>query len=276
MAEQRNIHTTGIILKKHAFGENDFSVTLYSPDLGKIQATAKGARKITGSLNGHIETLNLCNFQLYKSPVRYTIVQCQVRENFKKIRQNFEQAITASMIVEIFHKSTISNEHAPELFALLEQSLHKLSNSDQHFLTVESFKLNLLQQIGALPDLQNCGSCHERWNNTNKIWLEPGGHLRCQNCVHNHRAEQVHTNSHNEKRWSQSDYLPGTPPGGVGGTIEFNIIKLINYLTQPLSEQTKNITFNPQQQKQLRHITHFFLQHFLEREIVSEKILMAL
>lgn len=249
MAEQRNILTQGIILKKHAFGENDFSVTLYSPDLGKIQATAKGARKMTGSLNGHIETLNHCTFQLYKSPIRYTIVQCQVRENFKKIRENFDSAMTASMIIEIFHKSTLSSEHAAELFQLLEQSLHKIGNSGQHFLTVEAFKLNLLQQIGALPDLQKCASCHTRWTNTDQIWLDTAGHLRCQKCA---------------------------VTNAQGKPIEFNIIKLIHYLTQPLHTQNKNINFNAKQQEQLRHITTFFLQHFLEREILSEKILVTL
>ena len=248
MSEQRNHHTTGIILKKHALGENDFAVTIYSPDLGKIQATAKGARKINASLSGHIETLNICNFQLYKSPVRYTIVQCQVSENFKKIRQNFNTAMTASMIVEIFHKSTFTNEHAPELFTLLEQSLHKLSNADQHFLTVESFKLNLLQQIGVLPNLQNCGSCHERWSSLHKIRLEKSGHLRCQTCADTNQSDSAKP-------------------------IEFNIIKLIHYLSQPFNTQTKKISFNADQQQQLKHITHFFLQHFLEREILSEKIL---
>jgi len=260
MAEQRNIHTRGIILKKHPFGENDFSVTLYSPDLGKIQATAKGARKINSSLAGHIESLNLCEFQLYKSPVRYTMVQCQIKESFKNIRSDFDRAMMAGMMVEIFHKSTLSSEHSPELFYLLEQTLRKLDNSRQHFLTIESFKLNLLHQIGALPNLENCASCHNRWESDDTIWLESSGRLRCHDC-----------SPHLEKHDEYTSENPIAPK-----RIEFNIIKLIHYLIQPFSEQNKNIAFSPQQKEQLSHVTRFFLQHFLEREILSEKMLMDL
>lgn len=252
MAEERTITTEGIILKKHPVGENDFIVTLYSPVLGKVQAAAKGARKINGSLSGHIESLNLCLFQLYKSPARHTITQCQVKENFRRIRDDFDRTITAGMIIEIFHKSTMSSEHAQELFQLLAESLHKLNNSQQHFLTVESFKLNLLNRIGVLPNLEQCASCHNRWQNTDSIWLETNGHLQCHPC-----KEQHH---HGEK-------TPGTMK-----QIEFSIMKLIHYLSRPIKDQTLQITLREEQKEQLRHITGFFLQHFLDREILSEKI----
>ncbi len=259
MGEQRNIHTQGIILKKHPFGENDFSVTIYSPDLGKIQATAKGARKMTSSAAGYLETLNICNFQLYKSSVRYTIVQCQIQEKFKTIGEDLDRAMMAGMIVEIFNKSTISSEHCSELFHLLRQSLRKIGKTSQHFLTVESFKLNLLRQIGVLPDLENCASCHERWNTGHIIWLEKSGYLRCENCLYEHAVSEQNGHSRNTKNAKH---------------IEFNIIKLINYLIRPLSEQTKTIAFNPEQKEQLQYLTRFFLEHFLDREIVSEKMMM--
>ena len=172
----------------------------------------------------------------------------------------------AGLIIEIFNKSTLSNEHCAELFQLLEVSLHKLGQSEQHVLTVESFKLNLLRQIGVLPDLESCVSCHERWESTHGIWLEPNGRLRCQKCLYprttgtseNHPAGPA--DAHNTK----------------AKLIQFSIIKLIHYLIKPLSEQTKNITFNPEQKEQLQHITRFFLQHFLEREILSEKMMATL
>jgi len=268
MAEQRNIHTRGIILKKHAFGENDFSVTIYSPELGKIQATAKGARKIKSSLAGHIETLNLCEFQLYKSPARYTMVQCHVLENFKSIRADFDKAMIAGLMVEIFHKSTLTSEHSQELFYLLQQSLLKLSSSEQHFLTVESFKLNLLQHIGALPDLESCASCNQRLCNETKVWLEPNGHLQCHNCLYPEIAVQQFFTP--DKNFTNPDYDPKNK------LIEFNIIKLIHYLIQPFTRTNQKLTVTPQQKEQLQYITRFFLQHFLDREIISEKMLMQL
>lgn len=251
MSEQRNIHTLGIILKKHPVGENDMIVTLHSPDLGKIQAGARGARKITSSFGGHLESLNLCRFQLYKTPARYTIVQCQIAENFKNIRQDYERMMVAGLMAEIFHKSTHGGEHSQELFGLLKESLHKLCDSDHHFFTVESFKLNLLRNMGALPDLEICASCRTRWQADHSIWLETGGHLKCRDC--NPKTEATSSKP-----------------------IEFGIIKLIRYLTLPSNEQNKNISCTSGQKKQLKQITRLFLEHFLDREIMSEKLLPEL
>jgi len=248
MAEQRNIHTLAIVLKKQPLNENDLRITLYSPDLGKIYATAKGGRKITSSMGGQVETFNICQFQLYKSTFRYTIIQCQVEEHFKKIRDNFDRTMIAGLILEIFQKSTLSSEHSFDFFKLFQETLYKISDHNQHFLTLESFKLNLLHLIGVLPDLENCVSCHDRWANHHQIWLEPSGHLHCQNCLY--------------------------PETTTAKRIEFNIIKLIHYLIQPFPAQTQKIAVNQQQKEQLRHLTNFFLQHFLDQEIISEKMLM--
>jgi DNA repair protein RecO len=203
--------------------------------------------------------MNLCQFQLYKSAYRYTIVQCQCLQNFKKIREDFDRSMMAGLMMEIFHKSTLSSEHSAELFDLLRQSLHKLNDSPQHFLTIEGFKLNLLKSIGVLPDMESCASCHERWNIDHSIWLENSGHLHCQECSSSHAAANPKNQGIN------ATYHPKA--------IDFNIIKLISYLTQPIDRQTKTISFNSRQKEQLRHITHFFLQHFIEREIMSERLL---
>ena len=124
---------------------------------------------------------------------------------------------------------------------------------------MESFKLNLLQHIGVLPNLENCGTCHRRWNDEQKIWLEPNGHMVCGECRY-----PLATGADR----NVTAHLPNDAK-----SIEFNIIKLIRYLSQPPELQKNKISFSGEQKKQLEHITRFFLQHFLEREIVSERIL---
>ena len=43
----RSLGIDAIILKRRNLGEFDQSITLFSPTLGKIQATARGARKVS-------------------------------------------------------------------------------------------------------------------------------------------------------------------------------------------------------------------------------------
>jgi DNA repair protein RecO (recombination protein O) len=250
MTSQRNILTRGLILTKEPSGETDLNVTLYSPDLGKIRATAKGARKISSSFCGHLETLNLCRFQLYRNVNHLTITQCQVEENFKRIRRDFGRSMLASLLLEIFHKSTYSTEHGNELFRLMTETLLELATTSHSFLTIESFKLRLMHTLGILPDLNSCFSCRRTWNEENEIWLDMEGHLACLTCKRKHGTSQ--------KR------------------IDLPVIRLAGSLMQEKTGNNEKITVTIEQKKQLLHITHLFLQHYINREIVSERILKQL
>lgn len=247
MNQQHHIRTKAIILKKYPQGENDWNITFYSPVLGKAQAIAKGARKINSSKTGHLEPLNLCDLQLYQSSYRLSITECKVQKNFKMLREDFDCSMTATMILEIFQKTTYSSEHCEELFNLLEETLQNLENSGQPMLVVEAFKLKLMEHIGVLPDLQICFSCQSHWQQNQNIWLNDEGHLCCENCISNYPH--------------------------FFSKIGFEVLKLITYLSQKKLSHHQKITMNKEQKNQLSLVTNLFLNHYIKQEILSEKIL---
>ncbi|MFA5829681.1 MAG: DNA repair protein RecO [Candidatus Gracilibacteria bacterium] len=248
---QRQHHTKGIILKKEQRSEFDYAVTLFSPELGKIKATAKGSRKITSSFCGHLETLNICNFQLYQTPYRFTILQCQTETNFKAIRADLQKSLFAMLLLEIFEKSTYSDEHGAELYQLLESTLTQINNGQQYFLEIEEFKLKLLNFMGVLPDIKNCSFCHKPWLQTNgqpNVWLNQDGHLSCDECSH--------------KLIKPSK-------------IDFSVIKLIAHLTFQDKPQ-KNIRMDSLQKNRLQQISNQFLNNYLDQEMRSPKVIAGL
>lgn len=246
----RSISTSGIIIRKQNRGEHDCFITLYSPTLGKIQAVAKGARKIDSSFSGHLETLNICSFQLHKSPHSFTVTQCQTVQTFRTLRDNFEKSLLALLILEIFQRSTYSPEQARELFDLLDSTLHYLSKSEKHQIIIESFKIKLLQMLGVMPDISRCSHCQRRWNHAEKILLgEADSHFSCLDCA---------------------------KPNQENSSIDFNIIKLINFLCLKGLTDIIKISLSPQEEIKLKQISHKFLQHYIDREIVSEKIIAHL
>ena len=245
----RSISTTGIIIRKQNSGEHDYFITLYSPTLGRIQAVAKGARKINSSFSGHLETLNICSFQLYKSPRSYTVTQCQTIQTFRTLRDNFEKSLLALLVLEIFQKSTYSPEQGRELFDLLDSTLHYLSKSEKHQIIIESFKIKLLQMLGGMPDISRCSHCQRRWNPEEKILLGADSHFSCLDCLKSNQESS---------------------------TIDFNIIKLINFLCLKNLSDIIKISMSPPEEKKLKQISHIFLQHYIDREIVSEKIIAHL
>ena len=54
MAPPRTYRAEALTLKNMPLGEADLIVTLYGRDAGKIRAVAKGARRSTSKLVGHL------------------------------------------------------------------------------------------------------------------------------------------------------------------------------------------------------------------------------
>ncbi len=245
----RNLNTPGIILKKYNSGEYDQFVTIYCPGLGKIQAFAKGSRRIESSFTGHLETLNICHFQLYKSSNNFTITQCQAETVFKNVRNDFTKSMIAMIILEIFQRTTSASEDGEDLFYLLEKTLRFLSQNPKHLLCLESFKIKLLNLLGVMPDISCCSLCEKKWQLKQTIFLSNDGDLSCISC-------------HKEPKKYQE--------------ISFNIMKLIHFLMHKDFKETANIKLTLQEEEDLKHISNAFLQRHINSELQTERIMASL
>ena len=245
----RQISTEGIILRKNNFGEHDQFVTIFSPHLGKIDAVAKGARKIDSNYTGHLEILNICNFQLYQNNQYFTITQCQSRQSYKQIRADFEKSVMAILLAEIFHKTTLGHEHNQHLFNLVEESLNHLCESKNHALCLESFKIKLLGRLGVLPEVENCAVCRKRWEAEETVLIGNDGHIACTDC---------------------------RLPNYTYRILPFNIIKLINFIGLSGFNDIEAVTVRAEEYNTLKRFSDLLLKNFIGREIVSEKILNSI
>ncbi|MBI4226632.1 DNA repair protein RecO, partial [Candidatus Roizmanbacteria bacterium] len=63
---KRTIKTEAIVLRKRSLPNQDTIVTLFSKKIGKVNAFAKGIKKITSRRLPHVQTANLINAVLYK------------------------------------------------------------------------------------------------------------------------------------------------------------------------------------------------------------------
>ena len=235
----------GIVLRKNNFGENDQYVSIYSPTIGKIDAVAKGSRKICSPFSGHLEIFNICKFQIYKSTHNYIITQCETIQTFKPLKQDLQLSVLSFLLLEIFQKITPSDEHGEGLFNLLSQSLEKLNNKKKSFLIVESFKIKLLKIAGALPDISQCSNCHHKWKDTSSIYISDENHIVCNNCRTNTPCKSV---------------------------IQFNLMKLINFIANSPYGQIEKITLSSAEKADLRKFSDIFLHTYINCELKSEKI----
>jgi DNA repair protein RecO (recombination protein O) len=249
----RSITTEGIILKKRPIGESDFLVSIYSPDLGMIEASARGGRKIDSSFSGHIESINMCKFQLHKTPRSYTITQCITISSWASLRDNLNNSLYAIQILEIFQKLATTSEDFPQLFQLLISTLEHLVNYPQKAdLTTTIFKIKILNLLGAMPDISRCSTCHTKWESNTKLVLQDEElHLLCATCS-------------NLAAHGKTDALP------------FGLIKLIKYTMDQTFQEIIKVSIDSENFYLLNRFCNSFLQHFIPHGSITGDIINQL
>ncbi len=145
--------TEGIILQIYPRGEKDYSVTIFSPELGKIRAFAKGARKMESKFTGHIDLLNICNFELYNGPHSTLITECSVTKSFSNFREHLSKFYLAAESAKMANRCITENEDHQNSYKLLIETLEALNKFGKEEIIFEAFKIKLCEILGIMPDL---------------------------------------------------------------------------------------------------------------------------
>ncbi|HEU5368009.1 MAG TPA: DNA repair protein RecO, partial [Ktedonobacterales bacterium] len=122
-----HVYTTdALILKRMDYGEADRILTLFTPGRGKIKAIAKGARRTTSRIAGHVELFTRSQLQLSAGRDLEIVTQGESREHFPHLRAGLWHATTAFYLAELIDKFTDEHNEYAGLYMLLIESLRRL------------------------------------------------------------------------------------------------------------------------------------------------------
>ena len=146
--------TEGVVLKKEDTGEADRRFLIFTRDYGKIEATARGVRKIKARLAGHLEDFNRCHLMLSISKgLRCNLISALTLENFPGIKKDEEKIKIARRIGELFNQFLPFHHKEPDFWEVLSSALGRLEGADgagagEVFL---AFKIEFLKLLGYWP-----------------------------------------------------------------------------------------------------------------------------
>ncbi|ACD51113.1 DNA repair protein RecO [Clostridium botulinum] len=171
-----------VIIKSQDFKENDKLVWLYTEELGKIAAIAKGAKK---SKNKTFSiTLPLCygEYMLYKGKNLYTIQEGKSINSFQGLLENLDKLTYSSYLCELIDICTPDDEKNKQIFIDLVTTFYLLdTNALEYELLVRAFELKLLKNTGYSLELDNCCMCKKKIISSNYISLSNYGGV-CDEC----------------------------------------------------------------------------------------------
>ncbi|MCL0065541.1 DNA repair protein RecO [Dehalococcoidia bacterium] len=244
------IYTTEAIVLKHAnFGEADRILTLYTPNMGKLKAVVRGARRSRSKLGGHVEPLTHSSLVLARGRNLDTVTQSQTIESFLSIRNDLWLTARALYLIELVDAFTPEHAENYQVYKLLLDALHGLgkvrrreeaASGRQHLMLLRYFELQLLGHVGYQPQLRDCINCRSSIQPVENFFSHSGGGVLCPNCAH-------------------------TEP--VVRPMSVNALKVMRLLQRGDYATASRVRLVPELSRELERTIQGYVRYLLEREI---------
>ncbi len=154
--------TEGIVLKTQKYAEADLIVTYLTLSKGIIKAFAKSPRKTKSRFGSSLEPLTHSKITLMgKEHLMPKIIQSDIFKSFHRLRENFQDFIHISKLIEILVALTPENVPIKKFFLFFLNIMDLLESSDQKQKDAIYLisQIRLLATLGYAPRLKGCGKC---------------------------------------------------------------------------------------------------------------------
>ncbi|MBI2847773.1 MAG: DNA repair protein RecO [Chloroflexi bacterium] len=242
MSRPRTYQTEAIIIKKTRLGEADRILTLYTPDLGKIQGVAKGVRRPKSKLAGHLEMLTHSTVSFARGRNLDTIIGSQTINSFLPLKSDIDRTARALYLVELVNQFTAEHVEDRRLFWLLLETMQQLCLPENNELLLRYFELHLLDAAGYRPQLQQCVHCRHTLTPVVNYFSPGGGGVLCPDCRH-----------------SQNTVYH----------LSVDALKVIRWLQDNDLSSVIRLKTDFELSRELEKVMREYIKHLLEREIKS-------
>lgn len=246
--------TTGIILKRRDYQENDRLFCIYTKDLGKIELLAKGTKKITSKLNPYMEPFYLVKVMAAKGKVIDKLANCDLINSYQNLRNNLYGFYLLNYLAEVTDGLIVGQtltqdkyELLIKLLDILENEIEK-QNKNKLLLLTNVYNYKILNLLGYQPEIKRCLHCHKGILLPKNIFDFTQGGIICEEC---------------KKVCLIEDYI----------YVADNTIKLLQLAGSNGYEQFTNLQVNPEDLKQFNQVVYRLLLVNLERPLKSYEFL---
>ena len=146
--------TTGIILRTRPLTETSLIVQWLSPEHGRIDTAAKGARRNKSPFRGKLDLFFEADFTFVPSrrSELHTLREAAILDTHPALRTDLARLQLASYAVTLIEQTTEKQTPMPEFHELLRSLLKYLAAQPAEPKLALSFELKLLSHLGQQPD----------------------------------------------------------------------------------------------------------------------------
>ncbi len=175
--------TPGLVLREVKVGESDRILTLLTPGLGIINASAKGSLRLKSKLFSACGLFCYSEFSLFQGKSMYLVNDAQVKQVFFGLRESIESTALAMYMAEFVQTLSPTGKEAEEQLRLLLNSFYVLSKGNRPPRMVKAvYELRALSEAGFMPNLLCCAAC-QKYEDAHFYLDVQSGDLLCGECA---------------------------------------------------------------------------------------------
>lgn len=229
------------MIRRSDVGEADRMLTLLTPQ-GKRRVVAKGVRKTTSRLAGHIELFTHATMLLAVGRSRDIITQSSILESFDALRGDLERISAAYYAAELIDRMTEDEDENRRAFELLVGALRALDAGAGADLVLRHYELHLLDSLGYRPQLHQCAVCQELLTEETRHYSTAAGGALCQRCA---------------------------PMDSAAQRMSLAAFKLLRYLQAQPMEAVARLSISTETRREVEQLLRATIRRILERDLKS-------
>src|SRR5512135_2878055 len=180
---ERSVRVEAVVLRHSDWGEADRLLWLYTREMGKVRAIAKGLRKPRSRKAGHLEPFTRVTLQLAHGRDMWIVTQAEGLNIYLSLRENLLRVSYAAYVVELLDRFTYEEGENLSLYHLLCDTLERLDQEPEASLAVRYYEVRLLDLIGFRPVLFNCAVCNNEIKAEDQYFSAALGGVVCPSCA---------------------------------------------------------------------------------------------
>lgn len=216
-------------------------LTLLTPN-GKQRVLAKGARKTTSRLAGHIELFTHTTVLLAVGRNFDILTQSATLHTYDQLRGDLQRISGAYYLTELADRLIEEQDENRLSFELLVETLGALDVTASIDLVLRYFELHLLGHIGYRPRLYHCANCQDALTEDANRFSPTLGGMLCPRCAAADRAA-----------------LP----------VSLHAFKLLRFLQTHSVEAIERLTISEPVRREAELLLRAYIRPVLERDLKS-------
>lgn len=170
----------GIILQTNDFGDANRVVTIFTKELGKIDANAYGCRRTKNPMSGAMQMFNHVAVELSSGNKVDTIRDADVLHFYGNLTADLERLAYASLLFEIVNRMTLPRQQEIPVFDLLKNFLPVLNERNPRVAALIGI-CQFMKLSGVQLNFTECVHCGKKISGDAFISLIDGGAV-CPDC----------------------------------------------------------------------------------------------